>query len=60
MILKINKTTKQLVSWMDELPKTMEYVDGNTQKRLRTHDIRRVLKGELKTTGGYIWKEVTV
>lgn len=60
MILKINRETKALVSWMDELPKKMEYVDGTTGKRLRTHDIRRVIKGELKTTGGFIWKQVEI
>jgi hypothetical protein len=60
MILKIDAKTKELKSWMNELPKTMEYTESETGKKLRTHDIRRVLSGKLKTTGGYIWKSVEI
>jgi hypothetical protein len=57
MILKISKD-KQLVSWMDAIPKVHKYYDSSANKNIRTNDIRRVIAGERKTAGGFIWKEV--
>jgi hypothetical protein len=56
MILKINKE-KQLVSWMESIPKKHKYRDYSGIE-IRTNDIRRVIAGERKTAGGFIWKEV--
>ena len=56
IILKFDKQGN-FISWMNKLPKLASIEQDG--KRIRTHDIRRVLNKEARTAGGFQWKEVT-